>query len=125
MSAGQFDIVIEQGATFDMTLTLKDSLEAAINLTDHTFRGKVRKTVSDDVVQAQFTFTKLAQSGATMGQVRVTMSAVVTAAIEVPKQRTANRELYPMIYDIESEKSDGTVYRWLEGQANISPEVTR
>jgi hypothetical protein len=125
MSAGQHDIIIEQGATFDMTLTLKDSLGVAIDLTSHTFRGKVRKSISEAVAVADFTFTKLTQSGATLGKVRVTMAATVTAAIEVPKSRIADRELTKMLYDIESEIPDGTVYRWIEGAALISPEVTR
>lgn len=123
MSAGTYTMTIEQGSSFSMQLTINDSLDAPIDLTGHVFRGQIRKTISDTVIQASFTFTLLDQITDT-GKVSVTLTDAETAAIAVPAQRTVLRTTVAMSYDIESEIA-GVVYRWLEGTANISPEVTR
>lgn len=123
MSAGTYTMAIEQGSSFNMQLTINDSLGAPIDLTGHVFRGQIRKTISDTVIQASFTFTLLNQITDT-GKVSVTLTDAETAAIVVPAQRTVLRTAVAMSYDIESEIT-GVVYRWLEGTANISPEVTR
>jgi len=57
MSAANYDILIEQGATFTMTLTLKDVSATPINLTGLAFRGKLKKDFADLVALADFAFT--------------------------------------------------------------------
>ena len=42
MAAGIYDIIIEQGATFTLSATWKDSAGAAINLTSYSARMQVR-----------------------------------------------------------------------------------
>jgi len=42
----RFDITINQGATFELTITWKDSAGTAINLTGYTARMQVRETYS-------------------------------------------------------------------------------
>jgi hypothetical protein len=123
MSAGTYTMAIEQGSTFSVQLTINDSSGAPINLTGHVFRGQIRKTISDSTIQASFTFTILDQVTDT-GKVVVSLTAAQTTAISFPSQKTVERTDVEMSYDIESEIS-GTVYRWLEGIASISPEVTR
>jgi len=125
MSAGNYNITIEQGATFFMTLNLKDEDGVAIDLTGHTFRGKVKKTFADTVAVATFSFNVLDQTAeATKGKVEVSISATDTAAI-VLTNKTVERSLTKMAYDIESEDVSGFVKRWLQGSANISPEITK
>jgi hypothetical protein len=123
MSAGTYTMAIEQGSSFSLQLTIEDSLNVPIDLTGHVFRGQIRRTISDPVIQASFTFNILNQITDT-GKVVVTLDPADTMAISLPAQRTVTRADVPMSYDIESEIA-GTVYRWLEGTANISPEVTR
>lgn len=119
-----YDITVKQGATFLLLMTIKDPALNPIDLTGLTFRGKIRATTSDPVVQANFTFVILTQSGATLGQVQASLTAVATAGIIVPKATSAHRKITTMIYDIESDNGAGEVVRWLQGAANISPEVT-
>lgn len=119
MGAGKYDILVEQGATFDVTLTLRNYDNSLIDLTGHTFRGKIKETYSSTTVQAEFDFSILST-----GVVRVTIPAAETAAIAVPPATNNQRNLVAMIYDIESVDGSGVVYRWLEGTAKISPEVT-
>ena len=44
MSAGFFHFIIEQGATFKHTLTLKDSSDTVINLTGYSAEMDLKKT---------------------------------------------------------------------------------
>jgi len=100
MAAGNHRILIEQGATFSMVLTLSDA--------------------------ENNTFQKLDQVPLlTRGQVVVTMPASITTAIATNSARQAEKAITPAVYDIESEIPDGTVFRWLEGLVDVSPEVTR
>jgi hypothetical protein len=126
MAAGNYDILIEQGATFEITLTLKDVNAVPINLTGLTFRGKIRKAFTDVAAVANFTFAVQDQtSPSTVGKVIVSLSATTTAALETSAKGTV-RTLTTMVYDIESENPlTGFVTRWLQGQAMVSPEVTK
>jgi hypothetical protein len=125
MSAGIHDIYIEQGADFYMLVTLQDSEGARFDLTGHTFTGKIRRTASATSVDANFTFTILNQGvEATKGQVEVEIDAVTTAAIVLDDSPDAQRTKTEFSYDIESILA-GVVTRWLEGVAEISPEVTK
>ena len=126
MAAGNYDILIEQGATFEITLTLKDYNATPINLAGLTFRGKLKKAFTDVAAVANFTFNVLNQSiPENVGKVTVTLSATTTAALETSAKGTV-RTLTTMVYDIESEDTaSGFVTRWLQGEAKISPEVTK
>lgn len=122
MSAGNYDILVEQGATFLLTITIKDTSGNPINLTGQTFRGKIKKSFTDVTAQATFVCT-LANQLTDPGKVAISLSAVDTAAIVLNTQGTA-RVLTTMAYDIESDNA-GVVKRWLQGLAKISPEVTK
>lgn len=126
MAAGLFNIPkLEQGATFKLRLRMKVSEGVWFDLTGHQFRGAIRRTTSDETVQAQFEFNILDQaSEETKGMVDVSITAENTSKIAVNSSRKAVRNMTEMCYDIESERN-GEVVRWLEGTVNISPEVTR
>lgn len=123
MAAGKLDFLIEQGASFERTLTIKDSLDAPINLTGYVFSGQIRKKYSDATTVGSFVFTILDQVTNT-GKVRVTMSPAATSAIPVDKAETAAKRNTVYVYDIEM-NTGSKVERLLEGAATISPEVTR
>jgi hypothetical protein len=117
------EITIYQGASFKITMTIRDSLGVRIDLTDHTFRGKIKPTFSSAAV-ANFSFNVYDQTvPETMGMVDITLTATQTAAIPAQGQGI-DRKLTSMVYDVESETSLGEVTRWLQGIAKISPEVT-
>ncbi len=125
MSAGKHNIQIDQGSDFYMLMTLKDSNGDRVDLTSHTFTGKIRRTASSTTVDATFTCTVLNQAvDETKGQVEVELTAAETAAIAVDTSTDAERTKTNFAYDIESSIS-GVVTRWVEGVAEVSPEVTR
>lgn len=121
--AAKYDIKINQGSTFKIALTIKDSDNNPIDITGYDFCGQIRKSVSDEVVQASFSFSIQNQSTNT-GEVVCTISDTDTAAIEVNKSRGAERVLTEMTYDIESTINNETT-RWVEGIATISPEASK
>jgi ribosome-binding ATPase YchF (GTP1/OBG family) len=106
------DITIEQGATFAKTLTITGDNDVAINISNDSFRGQVRKKHSSTDIEATFAFT--IADGAN-GVVAWSLTDTQTAAMGNGR----------FVYDLEWVKADGTVVRLLEGVADTTPEVTR
>lgn len=120
--SGKYNMSISQGSDFNLEVTLKDSGGSPVDLTGHTFTGQIRKTASDPVIQAPFTFDLVDPVN---GRVDVKLSATVSSSISLDKSKSANRKITTMTYDIESEDSGGNIKRWLEGLVSLSPEVTK
>lgn len=116
MAAGNYDFYIEQGATFYQQIVWKDSAGDPIDLTGYTARMQLRKTVkATDVILSLTT-----ENG------RITLGgAEGTITLEVDAEDTADLTEFCGVYDLEVEASDGTVTRLLQGQIEVSREVTR
>jgi hypothetical protein len=115
MAAGIYDITVEQGATFRLEATWKDSTGALVNLTGYSARMQIRETYeSEDIILA---FTSTGGSivlGGALGTIVVTGTATDTAKVPMT----------PAVYDLELENA-GVVTRLLQGRATITQEVTR
>lgn len=116
MAAGTYDLELEQGATFALTVTWRDSASAPINLTGYTARMQIRKTVSAPTTILSLTD---ANGGLTLG------GAAGTIAIAISATQTAAITASAGVYDLELVAANGFVTRVLEGSVNISKEVTR
>ena len=121
--SGQYSMSISQGSDFLLAITIKDSSGTPIDLTGHSFRGQIRKTASDPLVLADFSFNILDQVSST-GRVDVILPSTDSSTIILETSKSAGRKITTFTYDIESEDS-GNVVRWLEGLVKMSPEVTR
>mgnify|MGYP000449878673 CR=1 FL=1 len=110
MSAGTYNFILEQGATFNRILTLKEN-NAVMDLTGYSVASKMRSTHDSSTVVGTFTCTISDASG---GKITMNMTATTTAAIE--------EGMY--VYDIEITSSAGTVTRLMEGSVTVTPEVT-
>lgn len=110
--AAQYDIIIEQGATFTFDLQVND-----IDLTAYSVRMKGRRSHSS--TSTVFSLTE--SSGLTISHqgnhshIQPLIAASVTATYEAPMNG---------VYDIEYE-SGGVVVRVLEGTFYVTPEATR
>lgn len=116
MAAGVYNITIEQGSTFTLNLTWKDSSGAAINITGYTARMQVRKSV--DAASTTLSLTSGAGDitlGGAAGTISITVSAASTASIASGNY----------VYDLELVSGAGVVTRLLQGAVTVSPEVTR
>ena len=125
--SGKYDIVIEQGSTFNLAITMKYSDGTPRDLTDWIIpgvspRGQVRKRHrSDDPPLANFSF---AITDAVNGKLIVIMTARQTAELSAGETQTDSRSKYVWDFEIENSKT-GEVKRVLDGHCYVSPEVTR
>ncbi len=111
-----FNITINQGATFELTITWKDSAGTAINLTGYTARMQVRETYSSTSTIVSLTSGSGITLGGAAGTIAILISATTTAALTAP---------FSGVYDLELVSAGGVVTRLLQGAATVSPEVTR
>tara|TARA_R110002167_G_scaffold27065_1_gene92421 strand:- start:424 stop:759 length:336 start_codon:yes stop_codon:yes gene_type:complete len=111
MSA-KYDFDMDQGATFNRSLTLKDDNGDVVNITNNTFAGQIRTSALSGTVAGTFAFTIVNGSG---GIFNWKMTATNTAAL--PAQQC--------VYDVEMTQANGDVVRLLEGFVNIKSNVTR
>jgi hypothetical protein len=115
MTAGIYDITIEQGATFQMSLTWKDSTGSPVNLTGYSARMQVRSSYEseDTLVSLTSTGGDIVLGGA-LGTIAVTIAATVTGPLVCEEA----------VYDLEL--INGTqITRLIQGKATVSREVTR
>lgn len=111
-----FDITINQGETFQLTLTWKDSAGTAIDLTGYSARMQVRETYSSSSTIVSLTQASGITLGGAAGTIAILISAATTAALTAP---------FSGVYDLELVSGAGIVTRLVQGTATVSPEVTR
>lgn len=111
-----FDLTINQGATFELTITWNDSNGDPINLTGYTARMQVRETYSSSSTIISLTQASGITLGGAAGTIAILISATTTAALTAP---------FSGVYDLELVSGAGVVTRVLQGAAVVTPEVTR
>jgi hypothetical protein len=126
VSAGRYDITLEQGATFDLPLHYRDPQGVPIDLTGYSARMQVREAPASALF-VEFNSALTARGFILLngdpqdredgqnGNVRLFMTSANTAALA----RFAGR------YDLELTDSSGYTIRLLEGQFRVEPEITR
>lgn len=117
MAAGRHRIKCEQGATFRLVATYKDSTGDPVDLTDCSARMQVRRSTDSDAVLLDLTSEGVDAAIAlgAGGQILVTVGAENTA--ELPAGR--------FVYDLELISAGLEVDRLLEGDFVVDPEVTK
>lgn len=110
MSAGKYDIIIEQGSDFSLQLTVQDG-GVAKNLTGYSIRGQMRTTVDASAIAATFTGTV---TNATGGILTISLPYTTTEGI-APGMYFYDVELY----------TAGSVQKLIKGSATVLGEVTR
>lgn len=120
MSAGRYDILIEQGSTFNLYIQYKDSAGSLQALgSGYTARMKIKDYVDGDVIASTESADNpkntlsitLASSG---NNIVVTMNATNTAALDFDSA----------VYDLELISSSLTE-RVIEGRVKLNKEVTK
>lgn len=115
MSAGIVNLLIEQGATFQHRFIWQDANGNVMNLIGYTARMQIRESVNTDETLLELTTDngRIILGGAT-GTIDLNIAATDTAAITWKRA----------VYDLEL-IDDDTVTRLIQGQVNVSHEVTR
>jgi hypothetical protein len=129
MQAGVYDIHIDQGATWTLQLTWKDTSGTPINLTGYTARMQIRKDFKESTARLSLSSPSNGiVLGGSAGTIQITASKTATSGIEVDYATLflhEGKRAQSMVYDIELESADGTATRILQGTAFVYPEVTR
>lgn len=103
------NIVVDQGATFSIDITLQDDNGDPINLTGFTGRSQLRKHYTSSNSQAFTVSLNVA-----LGLVTLSLTA----------NQTSNIVAGRYVYDVEVASSE-QVLRIIEGIVTVTPEVTR
>lgn len=118
--ASKFNIVFEQWATFQHTVTWKDPSGAPIDLTGYRVRMQVRQSPTAAAKLLDFDSDDL-DSGMEIGTlddsgvVSITLSSAITGAMAFKAAE----------YDITVTSPGGVTTRLVEGKCSVSPGVTR
>jgi len=114
MTTDVYDMTIDQGATYTLTVTWKIAT-VAVDITGYTARLQARHSTASTSTFISLTDSAGLTLGGVNGTILVTLTATETAAIT---------EKFG-VYDLELESAGGVVTRLLRGAVTISQEVTR
>ena len=126
MAAGKYNIVIEQGATYQVEIQYRDSNNVAIDLSGYNGRMQIRPSIDSTTVYVALSSslnsdgTGLNFSGSngttppTSGSIGIFISATSSSLLTFPAG----------VYDLEIQ-SGSIVTRLLQGNVQLSKEVTR
>jgi len=107
--ATQKNIVIDQGTTFSVDVTAKDSTGSAKNLSGYTTTAQIRKSYYSST-STSFTTSQVNGTGV------ITLSLTAT--------QTGNLKAGRYVYDVESASGSETI-RVVEGILTVTPQVTK
>jgi hypothetical protein len=114
--AGVYNINMDQGATFERSLTVRNSDGTLVDLSGYQARMHIRLEMEDDNYLALLTTENgRIVLGGSEGTIYLTLPPEVTS--------TLRRDC---VYDVELiETESSKVYRLLKGLVRVSDEVTR
>ena len=113
MSASPYDIIIEQGTTWTLVISLKDPDNLPVDLTGYTAKCQIRKPPpAEDSLLAEP--TAVIYDPPTKGVIILKLEADVTSELDF---LTGN-------YDVVLKAGTGEVVRLLAGKATLSPSTT-
>lgn len=112
-TAGTYNILADQGATFTRTLTYLDNAGAPVNLTGYTAKMQVRPTIGSSTVLVELS---TANGRITLG------GALGTIALNAPAS-AMGFEAGTYVYDLEITSGANTT-RIIMGSFTNRPEVT-
>ncbi len=109
---GAYDLNIDRGTTFSLSMTLNDSNSAPIDLTNYQVSGFLKYQYSDSNILANLNATKI--DPFTSGLISLSISATGTFALPITIGK----------YDINIYDTSGNVTKVLYGNAYVNPQVT-
>lgn len=121
MRALEYDLVVEQGADFRLTLLFSDSAHIPVNLTGFSAAAQMRTNHAAASVLLAFSSSPppLATSRIWLG------GTAGTVILEADADATRALTFRQGVYDVEVTSPTGEVYRLAEGRVTLSREVTR
>lgn len=116
MTSKKFDILIEQGSTFYLTVNAKNPDGTAKNLSGYSGRMQIRPTYNSSTLYVDATTSNgMITILGSQGQVTVT----------IPGATTDSYSWNSGVYDLEVDNSGGDIIRLVSGSVSLSKQVTR
>jgi hypothetical protein len=113
MAASNYDIIIEQGSTWSLTIYLKDKNKLPIDLTGYSAKCQIRKPPpAEDLVLAEPTAVIL--DPPKNGTLVLKLEADVTSELTFLQGN----------YDVVLRSGTGEIARLMQGKAKVSPSTT-
>ena len=114
MTAGIYNVTIEQGATLSRTIYWYDETDTLVNLTTYTARATFKDKFGGTVIVALTTENSGITLGGALGTIVLAITATATAAFTAPSHGVWDLELI----------NGASVTRLLQGRFDVSQEVT-
>ena len=105
------NLYIDQGTDFTITVDVTDAAGDVLDLTSYSALAQVRKTYSSSSAAVAFT-TSISEA---LGQVTLSLNDTQTKALEAGRY----------VYDLNITSPGGVTTRVVEGQAVVTPGVSR
>ena len=105
------NLFIDQGTDFTVAVDVSDATGEALNLSGYSSAGQIRKTYVSSTISATFATSN---ENAT-GKVTLSLTDTQTSALEPGRY----------VYDMNITSAGGITTRVVEGQAIVTPGVTR
>lgn len=121
MAAGAYNITIEQGSEYGLTVVIKNQDGSRKDLTDYTGRAQIRRKATAPTIDAEFVV--LFTEPRTLGEVKLNMPGAVSSTMKVGDSIESPASQF--VYDFEIYDTELKPYRILGGALSVSPEVTR
>jgi len=126
ISANRYDMIMWQGSTFGMNVSVQYANGSVQNLTGYSARMQIRSTYGSATVTESLTSAngEIAISGAT-GTLTLTLPAIRTKDIFVDLNDSSKPPKTKYVYDLELVDNTNTVTKLLYGDLSVYGEVTR
>jgi len=105
------NLYIDQGTDFSITVDVTDAAGGILDLSNYTASAQIRKTYSSSAVSETFS-TSISELA---GQVTLLLTDTQTSGLEGGRY----------VYDLNITSNGGVTTRVIEGQAIVTPGVTR
>lgn len=129
MSAGIYNITIEQGADWHLYFVWRNAISEPRDLSGWSARMQIRETVASKTpLVALGTEDGSIMLGNTSGTVSISLPASLTQPIKINPASLVwqdGKQGVPLVYDLEMIDPEGVVKRLLQGGVFFVPEVTR
>jgi hypothetical protein len=130
MSAGIYNLTIEQGTDWRLLFVWKDNAGDSRDLTDYSARLQIRETIDSKLaLLSASTDDGTILLGGVDGTVEINFSENLTKAVKINPALFGlwqdGKEGALFVYDLEIIDSTGKVRRLLQGAVFFVPEVTR
>lgn len=109
--ANVYDITVEQGSSFNLALTAKDSNGTPLNLYGYAARGAIKYGYGS--TNYLLNLNPSVDSSYVSGLINISLTAAQTSSLPVTKA----------VYDIEVYASNGYTFKAIRGYVDVIPEV--